>query len=153
MIYGDILTDQDLSELWRTHQERAAFATLLLHQRAGSNSLVQMDGDGRITAFIERPDESQRAACPYPWVNSVVQVLSRRVLDYIPVGRPSDLPRDVYAKTVGREKFIGVPLTGYRCAIDSPERYEEARSAIRQRQCMLPRQLRPSTANEVSCEY
>jgi NDP-sugar pyrophosphorylase family protein len=132
VIYGDILTDQDLAPLWQVQQRHGALATLLLHQRPGSNSLVQMDQGGRITAFLERPSQPQRKACPFPWVNSVVQVLHRRILAYIPAGQVLDLPRDVYAKVVSSEKIYGVPLSGYRCAIDSAARYEEAQAAIRE---------------------
>lgn len=130
VLYGDILIDQNLTDLWSFHRQKQALATLLLHQRASSNSLVQMDKTGRIIGFVERPTAEQRAAHPFPWVNSGVQVLSRRILNYIPVGRPSDLPRDVFVKIVGTERLYGVLLSGYRCAIDSPIRYTEAAVAI-----------------------
>ena len=132
VIYGDILTDQDLTPLWETHRRHRALATLLLHQRSGSNSLVQINEDGRITAFLERPTEEQRKTCRYPWVNSVVQVLNRRILEYMSTGTKCDLPRDLYAKLVTCERLFGVPLSAYRCAIDSPARYREAEAAIRE---------------------
>ncbi len=130
VIYGDLFMDQDLSLLVNKHRAHTADATLLLHQRANSNSLVQMNDDGRITGFVERPTEEQRAAAPYPWVNSGCQVLSPRVLELIPDGRSSDLPRDIYTPHVGKIKLYGVPLTGNRIAIDSPERYEVALSCL-----------------------
>ncbi len=132
VMYGDILTDQDLMPLWETHQRHDALATLLVHRRQRANSLVAMDDQRRITAFVERPTEPQRESFPNPWTNSVVQILSRQVLDYIPVDQIVDLPRDIYVKLHSRERMYGVPLTGYRCAIDSPARYEQAQGAIRQ---------------------
>src|SRR6185295_10171390 len=38
VIYGDLLVDQDLDTIVRHHRDVGAAATLLLHQRAGSNS-------------------------------------------------------------------------------------------------------------------
>src|SRR5207245_41106 len=78
VLYGDLLIDEDFGAMMRAHREKNAAATLLVHARPGSNSLVRMEDDGRITAFIERPTEDERARAPYPWVNSGAQILNRR---------------------------------------------------------------------------
>jgi NDP-sugar pyrophosphorylase family protein len=130
VLYGDLLLDEDLRAMREIHRARRADATLLLHQRQGSNSLVRLDEDGRITGFVERPSEQERRENPFPWVNSGVQILSRSLLHDIPVGRPADLPRDVYAPRVHSSLLVGVPLRGFRCAIDSPERYAAACAAF-----------------------
>lgn len=130
VVYGDLLVDQDLMALVDFHRSKRASATLLLHQRIGSNSLVRIDKTNRITGFVERPTEAERQAVLYPWVNSGLQVLNRRLLAYIPVARSADLPRDVYIPLVDREPIYGFPLTGYRCAVDSPARYAEAQAAV-----------------------
>jgi mannose-1-phosphate guanylyltransferase len=130
VLYGDLLLDQDLNTMLNTHYSKEAVATLLLHQRRNSNSLIQMNEEHRITAFIERPTEEERRANNYFWVNSGVQLLNHRVLDYIPRSSPVDLPRDVYTTIVNDEPIFGVPLTGYRIALDSPERYEKAQQAV-----------------------
>jgi NDP-sugar pyrophosphorylase family protein len=130
VMYGDLLIDQDLTALMNFHRAMQASATLLLHQRSGSNSLVQVNEINRITDLIERPTEWERKAAPYPWVNSGMQILKRRMLAYIPAGQPADLPRDVYIPTLGLEPIYGFSLTGYRCAIDSPARYAEAQAAV-----------------------
>jgi NDP-sugar pyrophosphorylase family protein len=132
VLYGDLLIDQDFGEMARVHRDRAADATLLLHQRLGSNSLVRMDGDGRITAFLERPTEDQRRASPHPWVNSGAAVLGQRARDAIPTSAPADLARDVWQASVENLRLFGLPLSGYRCAIDSPQRLAEADAAFRE---------------------
>lgn len=130
--YGDIVTDQDLRLLLEAHRKRNSFATLLVHSRQVSNSVVTMDGDGRIRSFLERPvgqpDRSIDATSDtgQNWVNSGVQILSRRALHYIKDKGCRDLPKDVYEVLVEQEAFFGVVLTGRRVAIDSPERYQEA---------------------------
>ena len=130
VLYGDLLIDQDLQAMVQFHRQRQALGTLLLHQRPGSNSNVQLDADGRIVTLLERPSPETQKTIPWPWVNSGVQLLNRGILKYIPDNRPCDLPRDVYMPLVARERLLGFPLTGYRCAIDSTDRYEEAQSAL-----------------------
>lgn len=137
VLYGDLLLDVDFAPMIAQHRATRAAATLLLHQRAGSNSLVQMGDDRRITGFIERPTPEARARAPFPWVNSGAQVLHRTLLDRIPAA-PCDLPRDVYAPAVADGVALyGAPLQGYRCAIDSPARYDEAQAAVREGRCRL----------------
>jgi NDP-sugar pyrophosphorylase family protein len=129
VVYGDLLIDQDLGALREAHRAKRASATLLVHERAGSNSLIALAADCRITGFIERPSEAERERHPFPWVNSGAQILSRALVAQIPSAGPADLPRDLYVPLVARERLFGVPLSGYRCAIDSPARYAEARHA------------------------
>ena len=130
LLYGDLLIDQDLSAMMAFHREKQAWATLLLHQRRGSNSLVAMDEANRIVAFVERPSKEQRDQNPFPWVNSGVYVLNSKVLDRIPGDVPCDFPRDIFPDLVKSGPCYGFPLSGYRCAIDSPSRYEEAKAAV-----------------------
>jgi NDP-sugar pyrophosphorylase family protein len=130
VVYGDILTDLDLSALMAAHRAKAAYATLTLHQRNKSNSIVTLDEHWRIVNFVERPSEEERAKHASLWVNSGIQVLSGAVLDDIPPDRPSDLPKDIYLKQFHRQPIYGFPLEGFRCAIDSPERLQQARDAV-----------------------
>jgi len=127
VVYGDLLVDASLDPLVRTHRERAALATLLVHRRAGSNSRIELDDRGRIVAFEERPslvDDREH------WVNSGIAILSRALRTAIPDRVPCDLPLDVYVPNVASGELYGVPLTGDRIAVDSPARLEAARDAV-----------------------
>jgi mannose-1-phosphate guanylyltransferase/phosphomannomutase len=135
--YGDILTDQDFIAMLRFHRERQALATLLLHQRAHSNSVVSLDEEGRIVGFLERPTEQARRGLDSPWVNSGVCICDPEFLDAIPANVPCDLPRDIFPKLVDSGWLYGFPLSGYRCAIDSPERLAEAKSALAEERCRI----------------
>ena len=141
--YGDVLTDQDFSALVRFHRERGALATLLLHQRAKSNSVVSLDPDGRIIGFLERPTEEARQAVQSPWVNSGICVCSPEILQSIPPNRACDLPRDIFTLLVPTGRLFGFPLSGYRCAIDSPARLAEARAALAEGRCRVQPLRRP----------
>jgi NDP-sugar pyrophosphorylase family protein len=141
VVYGDLLIDQNLSEMLTFHHSKNATVTLLLHQRPGSNSLVQMQRNNQITGFIERPTDTQRQESAYPWVNSGLQILSSTIMNYIPDKQPADFPRDVYIALIGHQPIFGFPLSGYRCAIDSPERYYQAQQAVEQNAYRLPPML------------
>ncbi len=131
VVYGDVLTDADVTAMIRFHKDHNAAATLLVHQNPSSNSLIVMNSEGRITTFLERPDPDMLepfASIPAErrWVNSGLQILNQRVLRLLPASGSSDLPRDLYAKHFQTEAFFGYPLRGKRIAIDAPERLAQA---------------------------
>ncbi len=137
--YGDILTDQDLASMLDFHRHKGALATLLVHRRARSNSIVDLDDDGRVVRFLERPSEEARPEAAWTWVNSGVTICDPEVLQRIPADRFSDLPRDIFPTLVESGRLYGFPLSGYRCAIDSPARLEQARKAVRDGLCRIPK--------------
>jgi NDP-sugar pyrophosphorylase family protein len=128
--YGDILTNQDFSALQRYHEEKGAAITMLVHERPGSNSVVEFDGGGRIRRFLERPTEEERRGVSSPWVNSGICLCGQSVFDLIPSKGPCDLPRDVFAKNIDRLPLFAFPLCSARFAIDSPERLAKAEEAF-----------------------
>jgi len=138
VMYGDLLTDQALTPLLEAHRGHDADATLLLHQRAGSNSRVRLGSDCRIVAFAERPVGTAPEYDGPPWVNSGMYVVHERAIDLIPEG-VADFPRDVFEPRLATSRFFGVPLTGFRCAIDSAERYAMAEEAAASGRCRLAR--------------
>lgn len=135
--YGDVITDQNLTAMLHFHRERRSLATLLIHQRERSNSVVSLDEEGRIDGFLERPDEKARSTVDSPWVNSGICICTPEFLDLIPAGVPCDLPRDIFPKLVGSGRLYGFPLSGYRCAIDSPNRLAESKLALADGRCNI----------------
>ena len=135
--YGDVLTDQDFTAMLQFHRERKALATLLLHQRACSNSVVSLDQKRRIIGFLERPTEEARRGAKSPWVNSGICICDPQLLDEIPADVTCDLPRDIFPRLVDSGRLYGFPLSGYRCAVDSPDRLAEARAAIADGRCQI----------------
>jgi len=129
VVYGDLVFDEDLSSLVDHHRRVRADATLLVHQRSRSNSVLDMDEEGRIVRFQERPPRWE-ASGPV-WVNSGCQVLRQGLIEKLPARRPLDLPRDVYVPMVEELRLFGHPIRGYRIAVDSPRRYEQAIADVR----------------------
>jgi NDP-sugar pyrophosphorylase family protein len=135
--YGDVVTDQDFGAMLKFHRDRKALLTLLLHQRLKSNSVVSLDGEQRVNGFLERPDEAARAGIESRWVNSGVSLCEPEFLTAIPPGVACDLPRDIFPKLVGGGRVFGFPLSGYRCAVDSPQRLMELGIALADGTCRL----------------
>ncbi len=135
--YGDVVTDQDLMELIAFHKNRQAMVTMLVHKRVKSNSIVVLSDNGMVIDFLERPTEAQRQTVSSPWVNSGICLCEPEILEYIPQDIYCDLPRDIFPKIMKQEKLYAFPLSGYRCAVDSPERLAELRSALEQDRCRL----------------
>jgi NDP-sugar pyrophosphorylase family protein len=131
--YGDILTDQNMTTMLNFHREKRATVTMLVHQRRRSNSMVEMDNDGRVVGFWERPTDGERQETSSPWVNSGVFLCSRDFLNAIPAEKECDIPRDILPFLIKAGSVYGFPLTGYLCAVDSAERLREARAAVAER--------------------
>ena len=125
--YGDVVTNHDFTAMLGFHRQNGAVATLLVHRRAMSNSVVCLDSTGRIERFLERPSEADRGDIGESWVFSGAAICEPEILDLIPAGKPCDFPRDIFMPLAGSKKFFAFPLTGKRCAVDSPQRLEEAR--------------------------
>ena len=135
--YGDVLTDQDFTAMLHFHRERKALGTLLLHQRERSNSVVSLGKEGRIIGFLERPAEEARRGVKSPWVNSGICICDPQLLAEIPADIACDLPRDIFPRLIHSGRLYGFPLSGYRCAVDSPDRLAEARAAIADGRCQI----------------
>ena len=126
VVYGDLWIHEQLSRFIELRSR--AEGVLLVHQRTGSNSAIELDERGLIRTFVERPTPAEWALVQDPWVNSGVALLSPRYLATIPEQIPCDLARDVFAPNVanGVLSLAACPLLGERVAIDSPERLELA---------------------------
>ena len=118
------------------HRARKALVTILVHQRVRSNSIIELDSEGRVTRILERPTDAQRQGISSPWVNSGIYLCAPGFLDLITPGIASDLPRDVFPKAIATGHMFAFPLTGYRCAVDSPERLAEVRAANRREEAL-----------------
>tara|TARA_B110000438_G_scaffold303469_1_gene365089 strand:- start:2431 stop:3171 length:741 start_codon:yes stop_codon:yes gene_type:complete len=135
--YGDIVTDQLFGGMLEAHENNAALATILLHKRAHSNSVVSLDETFRVTEFLERPKNTKDVSTSESWVNSGIYIFNKGILGHIPNGCSCDFPRDIFPALVKEGNIYGFPVTGYRCAIDSPERLKEAESALAEGECMI----------------
>ncbi len=118
---GDVLTTLNLADLFAYHQEQGAICTIAVHERQTKVELgvVQMDGDRRVTDYIEKPS--------YDFCVSMgVYVFEPEVLSYIPSGEYLDFPDLVHKLLAAGEKVIGYPFNGYWMDLGNPEDYRQA---------------------------
>jgi NDP-sugar pyrophosphorylase family protein len=120
--YGDIITDQDFGAMLRFHTSKPeAVATLLVHTRKQSNSIIVTDNNNHIIQFIERPSDELRAKHASDIVNSGIALFSPEIFRYIDT-TAKDLPRDVYSLIADKAALYAFHLDSFRVAIDSVER-------------------------------
>ena len=131
LLYGDVICNEDYNALFDFHKSRpGSVASIVLHERKLSNSVVEMDKDQLITRFIERP-EKEVADKKQDWVNSGLYCFSKKILEFIPEKVYCDFPKDIFPALVEKKLIYGYPLKGYRKAIDSIERYKEIQEDFR----------------------
>jgi mannose-1-phosphate guanylyltransferase len=119
---GDVLTDLDLTALLRSHEERAARATIGLYgvEDSAAFGLVECDAAGVVLDFREKTGEAVPGA-----INAGAYVLEREVLDLIPPGQEFSIERQVFPRLVG-DGLCALSLSGYWMDIGVPERYLQA---------------------------
>jgi NDP-sugar pyrophosphorylase family protein len=127
VLYGDVLTNVDLTRMAQRHVARGAIASLLLYEPDDQTrcGMAAQDGDGRITEFVEKP------AKPVPgWLaNAGICLFEPDVLRLVPPGRPYDLAAELLPQLLRRRLPVyGDRADGYVLDIGSHERYAQARA-------------------------
>lgn len=108
VISGDALTDFNLSEVVRFHEQMGAVATLTLYRVPNplEYGVVITDAKGRITQFLEKPSWGEVIS---DTVNTGIYVLQPEVLEDVPRNEPFDFAKDLFPILLKR----GAPLYGY----------------------------------------
>lgn len=133
VIYGDVLTDLDLDALLVFHQERAARnpsvgATISLYHVPNPTEvgLVGLDGDGRITRFVEKPRPEEVFT---DLANAGVLVVGPCAIPYIPPDTFYDFGRHLLPQLLEAGiRLYGwvIPPETYLLDIGTPEKYAQA---------------------------
>jgi mannose-1-phosphate guanylyltransferase len=123
VLNGDVLTDIDLTAELEQHERTGARATLALYpvDDTSSYGVVPTDGEGRVTAFIEKGG----GEAPTNRINAGAYVLERDVVESIPAGHAVSFEREVFPALIG-DGLYGYDAAGYWIDIGTPERYLEA---------------------------
>jgi mannose-1-phosphate guanylyltransferase len=93
---GDILTGLDIRALVRTHTDTGADVSLHLTRVPDPRAfgLVPTDDDGRVTAFLEKPQTPEEIVTDQ--INAGAYVFDRSVIDTIPDDRPVSVERETF---------------------------------------------------------
>ncbi|MFI0780256.1 sugar phosphate nucleotidyltransferase [Streptomyces sp. NPDC021212] len=93
---GDILTGLDIRALVDTHCRTGADVSLHLTRVTDPRAygLVPTDEQGRVTAFLEKPQTPEEIVTDQ--INAGAYVFNRSVIDAIPDGRPVSVERETF---------------------------------------------------------
>ncbi|MFI1101191.1 sugar phosphate nucleotidyltransferase [Streptomyces melanogenes] len=93
---GDILTGLDIRALVDTHASSGADVSLHLTRVSDPRAfgLVPTDADGRVQAFLEKPQTPEEIVTDQ--INAGAYVFRRSVIDEIPAGRPVSVERETF---------------------------------------------------------
>ena len=125
VVNGDVLTDLDIGAMIAFHTDRSGEATISLAEVADPSAfgLVDVDGAGRVTRFIEKPAFRLPGAGR---VNAGTYVLEPAVLDRIPSGGRMSIEREVFPGMVDKKLLFGFFSSEYWTDTGTPGQYLQA---------------------------
>ena len=108
IISGDALTDFNLTEIVDFHKRVGAAVTITLYRVPNplEYGVINIDGQGRIERFLEKPSWGEVIS---DTVNTGIYVISPEVLDEIEPGTPFDFSKDLFPALMKR----GAPMYGF----------------------------------------
>jgi len=130
VISGDVLTDIDLSELIKAHQESGAAATIALKRVEDplEFGIVITHEDGSIERFLEKPSWGEVFS---DTINTGIYVLEPSVFDLIPEGEVVDFSGDVFPALLERgDRIHGHVADGYWEDVGTLDAYVRAHADI-----------------------
>jgi len=81
LTYGDGVTDLNIADTIKAHEESRALISMTVYKPAGKFGSVQINHDtNMITSFLEKPDGNGN------WINAGFFVCEPEVFDYLPAG-------------------------------------------------------------------
>ena len=134
IIYGDNYTNIDLTEMLQFHKNTNPTATIALFDSAKSlnskiaGGFVNLDKSNSVVSFIEGGKNESSG-----YVNAGVYILEPKVLDMIPVNKPSDFGADIFPKLLKNNFLVKGYLTNsFVLAIDTKDALELTKQATKQ---------------------
>ncbi len=133
VLYGDVLTDLDLTPVLEQHQRLESDVTLVVTTADDPTrcGVVAFDADRAVTRIQEKP---RREEVFSHWVNAGVYVCSSRVLEALPhpCPVPFDFARDLFPRSLAAGRTLAAyPTDEFVIDIGSRERLGEAARALR----------------------
>jgi NDP-sugar pyrophosphorylase family protein len=121
VLNGDILTDLNYADFVESHQNENRLFTISAARRVQKIDfgVLEIGDDRMLRGFHEKP------SLPY-LVSMGVYCLNRRVLDWIPQGRPYGFDHLVLDLLAGHQPICVVTHPGYWLDIGRPDDYDKA---------------------------
>jgi mannose-1-phosphate guanylyltransferase len=125
VLNGDVLTDADIGAMLCFHAERRARATIYLVPVPDPTpyGLVELEMDGRVRRFIEKPGPSQITTNT---INAGFYVIDRALIARMPAGRVVSIEREFFPGLLADAvPFFGWVDDHYWLDIGSPAKYRQ----------------------------
>jgi NDP-sugar pyrophosphorylase family protein len=120
---GDILTNQPLAEIIQYHEKKQASATVMLAPLHSPFGIVNVERDGRITEFREKPE------LPY-WINAGIYILSPAFFQRLP--EKGDHETTTFPELAAEGRLFGFKSRAYWRPVDSIKDLTEAERELQQ---------------------
>ncbi len=123
VISGDALTDVDLASAVEFHRQKGAAATIVLTrvETPLEYGVVIVDGDCRITRFLEKPSWGEVFS---DTVNTGIYVLEPDVMELVEASREFDFSKNLFPRLLGDGyPMFGYVAEGYWCDVGNLEQY------------------------------
>jgi mannose-1-phosphate guanylyltransferase len=129
VVNGDVLTDLDVSALWRFHQDHDGEGTIALTPVDDPSrfGVVPIDGEGRVIEFVEKP---LAGTAPTNWVNAGTYVLEPSVFDRIADGRKVSIERETFPGLAADGSLYAAQSSAYWLDAGTPASYLQAQLDI-----------------------
>jgi len=115
VVNGKIITDIDLNAAFATHRQTGAIATLvLLPNVAREKFSVVKTADGFLQGFGGMPLPAEGSESEPPLMFTGIQILERKIFDYIPHGVFSHSTTDVYPQAIAKGERVAVHVASGR---------------------------------------
>jgi mannose-1-phosphate guanylyltransferase len=132
VVYGDVLTNMDLTALVSFHRAKGGWMTIALYQVENPSAcgLVKLDGEGKILRFVEKPSPEHVFT---DLASTGVFVMEARVLDHIPSDTFYDFGHHLFPDLLAKGiPLYGYPIDAYLVDIGTMEKYREAQLDVRE---------------------
>ena len=127
---GDIITDLDLSAMIEAHRARGAELSISLHEVDDPSpfGVVALDGEGRITHFVEKPD---RSAAPSRLINAGTWLFEPSLLAAMDATRFNRVEKELFPSlaTAGGAIY-GFHAPCYWSDVGNPDAYLDVNLAL-----------------------
>ncbi len=130
VVYGDVFSDVSVESFIEFHEKSSAVASIILTrvENPSRYGVAQVDDGGRVTRFIEKPQEPP----PSDLVNAGFYIFSPELMRFFPAKKPSKLAIDVLPKLVEQGLLNAYIHEGLWLDIGVPKDYLRANlSALR----------------------
>ncbi|MEA2015523.1 MAG: NDP-sugar synthase [Actinomycetota bacterium] len=120
---GDILSSLNLARLVAFHKKKKADVTISVTgtDDPSSYGLVPVDGEGRITGFLEKPKEDEIVT---DLVNAGIYVMEPGVLKNVPAGEKYSFERQLFPALLEKgHRIFGYVFDSYWLDVGTPQKY------------------------------